>query len=48
MQSQWRNGGKINPEGAPSEAVEENKIREEVEWIGTEKKGVLEAKDAEI
>ena len=41
--------GRWNPEGSPQwEAVEENNIREEVEWTGPEEKGVLEAKDEEI
>ena len=41
--------GRWNPEGNPQwEAVEENNIREEVEWTGPEKKGVLDAKDTEI
>ena len=41
--------GRWNPEGSPQwEAVEENNIREEVEWTGLEEKGVLKAKDEEI
>ena len=41
--------GRWNSEGSPQwEAVEENNIREEVEWTGPEEKGVLEAKDEEI